>query len=140
MAGRGRAPKQSDQRVGHVQPQRGEWQHAPGEGWQHGDVPDPPDGIKSETREAWETWMSAWYAAFWTPEDLPALRSMLMLYDQVMRGEYQRHPELRLNMDTWGITPKGQQDRRWAPPLEEGEAPAQRRRQAPTGRRDLKVV
>lgn len=63
--------------------------------------------------------MEAWYAAFWSPEDLPALRSMVRLYDQTVRGEYQRHPELRLNMDTWGITPKGQQDRRWLPPRKE---------------------
>lgn len=67
--------------------------------------------------------MSAWYAAFWTPADLPALRVMVLLYDQVVRGKFQRHAELRLNLDTWGITPKGQQDRRWAPPLEDDPAP-----------------
>ena len=31
------------------------------------------------------------------------------------RGEFQRAGELRLQMDTYGITPKGQQDRRWKP-------------------------
>lgn len=117
MAGRGPAPKQAGRR-NHHEPQRGEWRNAPGVGWQHGEVPDPPDGLKIESLDAWATWMGAWYAAFWTPEDLPALRGMVLLYDQVMRGEYQRHPELRLNLDTWGVTPKGQQDRRWAPPLE----------------------
>lgn len=126
MAGRGAAPKQQAQRRNHHDPQRGEWRNAPGIGWQHGDVPSLPDGVKAETTDAWSTWMGAWYAAFWSPEDLPALRAMALLYDQVMRGEYQRHAELRLNLDTWGVTPKGQQDRRWAPPIEAEPAKPQR--------------
>lgn len=60
--------------------------------------------------------MTAWFAAHWTPEDLPALRQVIRLYDQVERGEYVRAGELRLQMDNYGITPKGQQDRRWVPP------------------------
>lgn len=126
MAGRGAAPKQQAQRRNHHDPQRGEWRNAPGVGWQHGEVPAPPDGMKAESLETWATWMGAWYAAFWSPEDLPALRAMVLLYDQVMRGEYQRHAELRLNLDTWGVTPKGQQDRRWAPPLDAEPAKPQR--------------
>jgi hypothetical protein len=118
MAGRGAAPKPQAQRRNHHDPGRGEWRNAPGVGWQHGDQPAPPDGLRAESLEAWSVWMGAWYAAFWSAEDLPALRAMVLLYDQVMRGEYQRHAELRLNLDTWGVTPKGQQDRRWAPPLE----------------------
>lgn len=137
MAGRGAAPKQQAQRRNHHDPQRGEWRNAAGYGWQHGDVPAPPDGMKSESLEAWGVWMGAWYAAFWTPDDLPALRAMVLLYDQVMRGEYQRHAELRLNLDTWGVTPKGQQDRRWAPPLEQVEDRPQR---PPRERARLKAV
>lgn len=72
--------------------------------------------------EAWETWMGAWFAAHWTPEDLPGLRQVIRLYDQVERGEFQRANELRLQMDTYGITPKGQQDRRWEPPSQEKPA------------------
>jgi hypothetical protein len=60
--------------------------------------------------------MAAWFAAHWTPADLPALRQLVRLYDEVERNEFQRAGELRLQMDTYGITPKGQQDRRWAPP------------------------
>jgi hypothetical protein len=63
--------------------------------------------------------MEAWFAAFWTPDDLPALRQLVRVYDQVERGEFQRAAELRLQMDTYGITPKGQQDRRWMRPREE---------------------
>jgi hypothetical protein len=49
-------------------------------------------------------WMGAWWAAFWTPEDVPALRTVVRLYDQVERGEYQRPSELRLQMDNDGAS------------------------------------
>lgn len=65
---------------------------------------------------AWTTWMESWVAAHWTPTDLPGLRQLIRIYDQVERGEFQRATELRLGMDTYGITPKGQQDRRWVAP------------------------
>jgi hypothetical protein len=92
---------------------------------------------------AWQTWFSAWFAAHWTPDDLPGLRQLIRLYDQVERSEFQRSGELRLQMDTYGITPKGQQDRRWVrPEREEEEAPSSpQRRAASAGRYDhLKVV
>jgi hypothetical protein len=120
MAGRGRAPK-PERRNSSDKPTRGEIQHAPAVGWQHGKMPAPPDGLKAESIETWETWLGAWFAAFWTPSDVPGLRSMVLLYDQVLRGEYQRHAELRLMMDTYGVTPKGQQDRRWFPPKADKE-------------------
>jgi len=75
--------------------------------------------------EAWRVWFAAWFAAHWTPDDLPALRQLIRLYDQVERGEFQRAPELRLQMDTYGITPKGQQDRRWVRPQAEEVQPSQ---------------
>lgn len=71
--------------------------------------------------EAWRVWFAAWFAAHWTPDDLPGLRQLARLYDQVERGEFQRAAELRLQMDTYGITPKGQQDRRWVRPDSETE-------------------
>lgn len=86
---------------------------ARGEGWQHGDVPPPPSGLLKTSREAWATWMGSWFAWFWAPEDVPALRQVVRLYDAVERGELQRANEMRLQMDAYGITPKGQQDRRW---------------------------
>lgn len=67
--------------------------------------------------EAWSVWFGSWWAAFWTPADLPALRQVIRLYDQVERGEFQRCAELRMMMDTYGVTPKGQQDRRWKAPV-----------------------
>ena len=114
MAGRGPAPKKD--RVRNVEPVRGEIQAAVAAGWQHGDVPVAPDGLMPASLEAWGTWLGAWFAAFWTLDDLPGLRQVIRLYDQVERGEFQRAGELRLQMDTYGITPKGQQDRRWTKP------------------------
>jgi len=116
MAGRGPAPKPQSQRRTARKPQRGEWQAQPGIGWQHGPIPAPPDGLLAASRTAWETWFRAWFASHWTPDDLPALRTIVKLYDQVERGEFQRSTELRLHSDNYGITPKGQQDRRWAKP------------------------
>jgi hypothetical protein len=119
VAGRGRPPKAPAERRNHHDPGRGDWQAADGVGWQYGDTPEPPDGLMEASREAWATWMGTWVAAHWTPVDLPGLRQLIRLYDQVERGEFVRSGELRLEMDTYGITPKGQQDRRWAKPVED---------------------
>jgi len=100
-------------------PVRGDWQATPGVGWQHGRIPAPPDGLLEPSRVAWETWMRAWFAAHWTPDDLPGLRKVVQLYDATERGELHRSAELRMSMDNYGITPKGQQDRRWARPKPE---------------------
>lgn len=115
MPGRGPVPK-ADARTRHA-PQRGGFQAAEAECWV-GDVPEAPDGLMPASVEAWGVWFGSWFSAFWLPADLPALRQLIRLYDQVERGEFQRAGELRLQMDTYGITPKGQQDRRWSPPAE----------------------
>lgn len=131
MAGHGFTPKPRDARRNKNDiPIRGEWEEAADVGWQYGDTPEPPDGLKDASVSAWETWFAAWFAAHWTPDDLPALRQLIRLYDQVERDEFQRAAELRLQMDTYGITPKGQQDRRWMKPK---VAPAPKRA-------DLRVV
>ncbi len=123
MPGRGPAPKVTRRNKSDV-PIRGEWKAVPGIGWQHGPVPTPPPGLLKASREAWSVWMHAWFAAHWTPDDLPGLRTVVQLYDQVQRGEYVRVGELRLHMDGYGITPKGQQDRRWSPPKPEDKPAA----------------
>lgn len=122
MAGRGPAPSTTRRRRN--APVRGEWKATPGVGWQHGQIPDPPAGLMPASLEAWTTWMRSWFAAHWTPDDVPGLRQVIRTYDQVERNEFQRGPELRLLMDTYGITPKGQQDRHWQPPKADEPAPA----------------
>ena len=119
MAGRGPRPKENRRRRN--KPKRGAWDEAAGVGLMYGDVTEPPDGLLKASRDAWATWMGGWFAAHWGPEDVPGLRQLIRLYDQVERGEFQRANELRLQMDTYGITPKGQQDRRWQRPEPESE-------------------
>lgn len=114
MAGRGAPPKPDRRR--RARPVRGDFRQATGTGWQHGPTPEPPADLLPASRSAWSTWMSAWFAACWTPGDLPGLRVVIRLYDRVERGEYSDAKEMRLQMDTYGITPKGQRDRRWSPP------------------------
>ena len=122
MAGRGPAPK--DDRRRRNEPVRGETTAVEGEGWQHGDMPAPPDGLMPASVEAWTVWFGSWFAAHWGPEDVPGLRQVVRLYDQVERSEFARATELRQGMDNYGITPKGQQDRRWKRPVVEEAKPA----------------
>jgi len=112
----GPAPKPPEERRRRNAPEGGEWKAAPGQGWQHGAIPKPPSGLLKVTKDAWDIWMRSWFAAFWTPEDLPGLRVIAKLYDQVERGEYQRAGELRLQMTAYGMNPEGQQKRRWKRP------------------------
>lgn len=110
MAGRGRPPK--DDRINTHELVRGAPVAAETDCWS-GDIPEPPDGLMQASIDAWNVWFGAWFAAHWSSVDLPGLRQLVRLYDQVERGEFQRAGELRIQMDTYGITPKGQQDRRW---------------------------
>lgn len=123
MAGTGSPPKQ--QRARRNAPARGEWQPTEGYGWQHGPMPPAPKGLLASARSAWKVWMEAWFASHWSPEDLPMLYRVVKLYDKADRGEASaaEQSELRQLSDSYGITPKGQQDRRWKAP-EKPEAPA----------------
>ena len=141
MAGRGPAPKPDRRRRN--TPERGEWQASPGIGWQHGPIPPVPAGVHADTRAAWDVWMRSWFAAFWTPDDLPGLEHVASLHSEVRTAFHEpfieaegprggtifvRRPspvtELRQMLDNYGITPKGQQDRRWTRPKTEAEPPA----------------
>ncbi len=122
MAGRGPTPKQNRARAN--EPGRGDWQPTEGIGWQHGAIPRPPTNLSKPSRDTWRTWFGSWFAAHWGPEDLPMLRTVIRLYDQVEigRATAAERTELRQLADNYGITKKGQQDRRWTPP--KTEAPA----------------
>lgn len=121
MSGPAPKPKATRRRAN---PPVHEWQATPGVGWQHGAIPEAPDGLVSPSREAWTTWMRAWFASHWTPADLPGLRLVIAQFDAVQRGQAKANDVTTLVrlMDTYGITPAGQQARRWAPP-EEPAAP-----------------
>lgn len=120
MAGRGPAPKSNRQNK-YDTPTRGDWQVTPGVGWQHGPIPDPPARATQVTRDAWNTWFRAWFAAHWGPEDLPMLRYIAALFNRVQGKEATaaERSEFRQLADSFGLTKKGQQDRRWVPPKPE---------------------
>jgi hypothetical protein len=104
-------------------PASGEWRRATVDRWQHGPVPDPPDGLTNESKEAWALWFSSWVAAYWSPIDIPGLRVAIRSLDQVQRamrsgnasGRQIRESQAWLN--AYGLTPKGRQLRHWLPPL-----------------------
>jgi hypothetical protein len=124
MAGRGPPPKDPSTRVRRGGATRGEWDTRAEVGWRHGRVPAAPAKLLKVSRDVWAVWFGSWFAAHWEPEDLPGLYLVIRLYDAVMRGELQRSAELRIQMDTYGMTPKGQQDRRWRRPPAGEEAPS----------------
>jgi hypothetical protein len=113
MAGKGPAPK--PERYRRNAPARGEWKPSPDGGWQH-ELPEPPAGISPAAVDVWQGWFRSWWAGNWGPDDLPSLRLVIRLWDRVNRGDIRRAAELRQWMDSYGITPKGQQDRRWVRP------------------------
>src|SRR6266480_1385728 len=99
MAGRGPAPKV--ERYRRADPARGEWKPSEGVGWQHGDLPAAPAGIRPGSLATWQTWFSSWWAIHWTPDDLPGLRLLVYLYDRVSRGDMRRLGELPQLMDSY---------------------------------------
>lgn len=133
MPGRGPAPKQEGRR-NWSDPIRGDWHAAEGVGWQHGPIPPVPSGLLPESRLTWRRWFKSWAAAHWHPDDVPQLRHTIRLYNACLlaatdpviwppegsdaKPVQRRSPdtELRQMMDNMGITPKGQQDRRWLRP------------------------
>lgn len=136
MGGKGFAPKPQDQRINAHDPQRGDWVAAPTDGWQHGRVPQPPSGLKAESKETWDTWFSAWFAAHWSPEDLPGLRMVIRLYNRSLAADCTaaERSELRQLMDSYGISKKGQQDRRWVKPKPDDAAKPEPRQGAKQSR------
>jgi hypothetical protein len=102
-------------------PERGEWQPTVGIGWQGDEWPKCPSNLKPATRRTWEVWFSSWFASHWTEDDLPMLELIARLYDKCVtdQASASEQNQFRQLADSYGITPKGQQDRRWQPPKEE---------------------
>ncbi len=123
MAGVGPAPAEDRQRSN--EPARGDWQPAPGVGWQHGDIPACP-ARGAAAAETWQTWFRSWFASYWTAEEMPNLRLAIKLWALSDSGKAtgaERTAYIRL-ADDLGITRKGQQDRRWKRPLQLTASPS----------------
>lgn len=126
----GPAPKRERRRRN--TPARGEWQEPPTtQGWQYGEVPEPPANLRPASLEAWSVWFSAWFAAKWTPDMIPGLRLVILAYDHVDGGQDVKASDrtaLHNLMRAYGITPDGQLALRWAAPKAEEERPSQPKR------------
>lgn len=119
MPGRGPTPKLHPSRARDAKRRlRGNFVRSVAIGWQDGEIPEPPPGVSSVTRAAWRAWISGWVASHWVRADLPGLYVMARLYDAVEAGQLNKATELRYWLDTFGLTPKGAQDRRWLPPAD----------------------
>lgn len=122
----GRPLKPPDQRRTRHKPQLGEVRNAPASSWRFGPTPAPPEGMCKATDDAWARWFSGWWASFWTEGDLPGLRIIALLHNAVANGDTRMASELRLEMDGYGLTPRGRLSLRWAPPKSaDPETPAQ---------------
>lgn len=132
MAGHGPAPKDPAQRRNHHAPQRGEWVDLPPlDAPMLPELPDREDGWFESTREMWEAWQSDPVTSQWSPADVAFALQTIRLID---------HPkappnEVRLRMDTLGLTPKGKRDLRWRIVEPMAAAPARKRPAAASGRR-----
>lgn len=138
----GPAPKTNRRRRN--KPELGDWVASDGTGWQHGEIPTPPDGLKDPSIEAWQTWFRSWFAAHWTLDDVPGLRLVIRMYDDVERGSQTKAADrasLHAWMRSYGITPDGQQKLRWQRPAPEEKKSSQaQRRQGNDPYAHLRVV
>lgn len=107
MAGRGPAPKPGS-RTRH-RPQRGEWVDlAPLE--EPLLEPLPAGDWSAESVELWEAWRRDPVSAQWSPADRAFALVTIRLFDVKPVGSAS---EVRLRMDSLGLTPKGKRDLRW---------------------------
>lgn len=92
------------------------WRVAKPGGWQHGKRPAAPRGLTDIGKKAWRTWIDAWWASFYTPDDLPNLELAVALYDKAMQGDDKATSRYQTLADKLGLTPYGRNQLRWWPP------------------------
>lgn len=126
MAGIGPAPKDKSERRNKSAPQRGEWVDlAPIDAPV---LPDLPEGEwTSRARAMWAAWRCDPVTTQWSPADVAFAYDTIVLFDLPKT----QPNELRLRMDTLGLTPKGKRDLRWRIVVPDESAEASRR---PRGR------
>ena len=115
MAGTGRKPKPQSERRNRAAPQRGDWKDlAPHEN----PVPEMPQGDFSErTIRVWRAWWEDPVSAEWGSADVTLVETLAYTYEEWARnGGPALVTQVRQQMDTLGLTPKGRQDRRWKLP------------------------
>ncbi len=111
----GRVPKLPEQRRNRTPLRGGEWVRLPATP-RGGRVPTLPKSLKlsSATHEWWRGIWRSPVARMWTPWDVPALHELAILRDRLLvDGKASLAVEVRLRSDSYGLTPKGRQQRRW---------------------------
>lgn len=123
MAGRGPAPAETRRRSN--EPARGDWVDlAPLAAPVLDELPELAEGEWSpRARLMWSAWREDPVTAQWSPADKAFAYDTIVLYDTAPG----KANELRLRMDTLGLTPKGKRDLRWRVVPGEAEAPKPKR-------------
>lgn len=107
MAGRGPAPKESRRRAN--RPARGEWVDLPP--LERVVLRDLPEGEwPVETLEMWAAWQADPVSTQWSSSDVEYAVATARIHAS---GPISRASEIRLRMDSLGLTPKGKRDLRW---------------------------
>jgi hypothetical protein len=113
MAGNGPAPKPKDQRVNNHAPSRGEWVDL--YPLEKSVLPDLPERAEDESWSAaaiaaWRAWREDPVTSQYSPADIAYAIDAIRLYEVMTPS---RANEVRLRMDSLGLTPKGKRDLRW---------------------------
>jgi hypothetical protein len=110
MAGRGPAPAETRRRRN--PPARGDWVDLPQ--LERTVLPDLPALAEGEwsmqTRVTWAAWQRDPVTVMYTPADVAYALDTIRLYDVMTPSSAS---EVRLRMDSLGLTPKGKRDLRW---------------------------
>ena len=126
MAGKGPAPKHPHLRARANVPERGDWQVLDREPFKKPPPlprPYPRGGWSAKAKGAWQRWWASPMAPMWDEGDYELVDILLkMVHDWWEDPTTTQATQMRLTMDTLGLTVKGRQDRHWWLP---GEAPLQ---------------
>jgi len=124
MAGRGPTPKNDGERRRLNEPARGEWEDIPTRNPKRPPkMPTAPrEGWAPGTKLAWKSWWTDGASSMWGPADLEAVRALAHLHTELERGKSSLAGEVRLRMDSLGLTPRGKRDNRWRVVEHEGAA------------------
>ena len=115
MAGRGRAPQENRRRRN--VPMRGEWVDL--EPLEQPVLFELPEGEwRPATVATWEAWRNDPVTAQWSPADIGFAFDTICLHNTMNASGAS---EVRLRMDSLGLTPKGKRDLRWRLPKAEPE-------------------
>ena len=117
MAGVGPAPKDAAARRRRNQPERGDWVTLqPLERPVLDPLPQLDDETlwSARTAETWEAWRHDPVSATWSPADRAYAMDTILIHQMVFGlDDAARANELRLRMDSLGLTPKGKRDLRY---------------------------